>query len=179
MVHVSRNPVLVPVFTAAGNGTSNGVTPPKPGMRASGSLRMSVTRYACSALSTRRAATGVLAKTMRPAASRTRSIANGSASMPRAPKCGRVEERHKRRPGLARRPHHVDLAAVRGVAIGRAPDPGDDPTGPGLDRHKRRVGRFAIVQCLEPQPHQALRFRLQTCVERRFDDQTIAPGEIR
>src|SRR6266550_2316155 len=47
MVHVSRNPVLVPVFTAAGNGTSNGVTPPNPGMRASGSLRMSLTRYAC------------------------------------------------------------------------------------------------------------------------------------
>src|SRR6266849_5027899 len=58
MVHVSRKPVLVPVFTAAGKGTSNGVTPPNPGMRAFGSLRMSLMTYACSALSTRVTAAG-------------------------------------------------------------------------------------------------------------------------
>ena len=61
MVQVSRNPVLVPVFTAAGKGTSNGVTPPNPGMRASGSLKMSATRYTCSGLRTRRVAGGACA----------------------------------------------------------------------------------------------------------------------
>ena len=53
-VQVSRGPLLVPLFTAAGNGSSNGVTLPNPGMRASGSLRMSASRYACSGDSTRR-----------------------------------------------------------------------------------------------------------------------------
>src|ERR671936_1413249 len=36
IVQLSRNAVLVPLFTADGNGRSNGVAPPNPGMRASG-----------------------------------------------------------------------------------------------------------------------------------------------
>ena len=54
IVQVSRGPLLVPLFAAAGKGSSNGVISPNPGMRASRSLRMSASRYACSGESTRR-----------------------------------------------------------------------------------------------------------------------------
>src|SRR2546421_523985 len=147
MVHVSRKPVLVPVFTAAGKGTSKGVTPPNPGMRASGSLRMSLMTYACSALSTRRGAAGARSKRIRPdpveraieVLGRVRPLVGregggyveqwrrrGVAALE-----GRgIEERFERRAGLPRRPHHVDLAAVERVSVGGAPDPREDAPCP-------------------------------------------------
>src|SRR5207245_4766160 len=45
---------LVPVFTATGNGKSNGVLSPNPGMRATGSLRTSSTIAAARGETTRR-----------------------------------------------------------------------------------------------------------------------------
>src|SRR5438477_87722 len=107
-VHVSRNPVLVPVFTAAGKGTSNGVTPPNPGIRASGSERMSESRYACSGLRTRRVDAGMRSYSTRPDPSRTRATANGSVSRAARPIAAYALVRSTRRtspePSVSERP---------------------------------------------------------------------------
>ena len=91
----------------------------------------------------------------------------------------RVEKRLERRAGLSRRSRHVDVAAVRRIAVGSAPDPRDDAPGPRLDRDERRVGSVAIAERCEPEPHEALRLGLQTRVERGLDHETVAAGEVR
>src|SRR5207237_7711004 len=85
----------------------------------------------------------------------------------------------ERRPRLARRPGHVDVAAVRGIAVRRAADPRNDAARAWLDRHERRIGRVAIAEGGEAQAHEALRLRLETRVERGLDHETVAAGEVR
>src|SRR5207249_3253364 len=41
------------------------------------------------------------------------------------------------------------------------------------------VSRIAIAKCLETEPDQTLRFRLQTRVEGGLDDEAVAAGEVR
>ena len=73
---LSRNCEVVPVFTAAGKGVSSAEPKPNAGARASGSLRMSASRNACSAVITRSATRGARSYSRSPvAASCTRSIA--------------------------------------------------------------------------------------------------------
>ena len=76
------------------------------------------------------------------------------------------------------RARHVDIAAVRGIAVGRAADPGDDAPGAGLDRDEGRVGRLAIAERIETETDEPLGLGLQSRVERRLDDEAVAPREI-
>ena len=59
---------------------------------------------------------------------------------------GRVEERFERRARLAGREDHVDVAAMRGIAVRRARDEGEDPSGPRLDRDERGVGHVPVAE---------------------------------
>src|SRR5207247_4049699 len=90
-----------------------------------------------------------------------------------------VEERLARRARLAGSERHVNLAAVEGIAVGRAADEREDPPAAGLDRHERRVGDVAPAELVEPNADEALGLVLQPGVERGLDDEAIARGEIR
>ena len=69
---------------------------------------------------------------------------------------GRVEERLERRAGRAQRERHVDVAAVRGIAVGRAADHREDAAGPRLERDERGVGRVPVAQLGEVRAHEPL-----------------------
>ena len=89
-----------------------------------------------------------------------------------------IEEGLERRARLPRRENHVDLAAVEGIAVGRAPDEREDPAGAGLDRDERGVGDVPTLEFVEPDADEALGLVLQPGVERGLDDEAVVAGQI-
>ena len=91
---------------------------------------------------------------------------------------GRVEERLERGARSALRECHVDAAAVRARRVQGAADHRNDAAGPGLERDERGVGRVPVLEVGQTLVYNALRLVLQPRVERRLDDQPVAPIQV-
>src|SRR5690606_2691209 len=84
---------------------------------------------------------------------------------------GAVDERLEGRTGLARAEREIYVALD-------AADHSQDGAGGGLEDDDGSVGNVALHEAVYVEAGEALGFELKARVERRFDDEAVAAGEV-